>query len=80
MCGIATATRRFVETVAGTGCRILDTRKTAPGLRMHISPSFGRGRAVDGDIAEMARDWPFFANSSRASAFPGRGRQMLPTS
>ena len=33
MCGIATATRRFVEAVAGTGCRILDTRKTAPGLR-----------------------------------------------
>jgi nicotinate-nucleotide pyrophosphorylase (carboxylating) len=33
MCGIATATRRFVDAVAGTGCRILDTRKTAPGLR-----------------------------------------------
>ena len=33
MCGIATATRGYVEAVAGTGCRILDTRKTAPGLR-----------------------------------------------
>lgn len=33
MCGIATATRRYVEAVAGTRCRILDTRKTAPGLR-----------------------------------------------
>jgi nicotinate-nucleotide pyrophosphorylase (carboxylating) len=33
MCGIATTTRRYVEAVAGTGCRILDTRKTAPGLR-----------------------------------------------
>ncbi len=33
MCGIATATRRFVDAVAGTNCRILDTRKTAPGLR-----------------------------------------------
>jgi nicotinate-nucleotide pyrophosphorylase (carboxylating) len=29
----ATATRRFVDAVAGTGCRILDTRKTLPGLR-----------------------------------------------
>src|SRR5437660_1462390 len=29
----ATVTRRFVEAVAGTGCRILDTRKTLPGLR-----------------------------------------------
>jgi nicotinate-nucleotide pyrophosphorylase (carboxylating) len=33
MCGIATQTRRFVDAVAGTRCRILDTRKTAPGLR-----------------------------------------------
>jgi nicotinate-nucleotide pyrophosphorylase (carboxylating) len=29
----ATAARRFVAAVAGTGCRILDTRKTVPGLR-----------------------------------------------
>ena len=33
MCGIATMTRAFVRAVEGTGCRILDTRKTAPGLR-----------------------------------------------
>lgn len=31
--GIATATRRYVEAIAGTRARILDTRKTAPGLR-----------------------------------------------
>ena len=31
--GIATATRAFAEAVEGTGCRILHTRKTAPGLR-----------------------------------------------
>jgi nicotinate-nucleotide pyrophosphorylase (carboxylating) len=31
--GIATATWSYVEAVAGTGCRILHTRKTAPGLR-----------------------------------------------
>src|SRR3569833_844074 len=29
----ATATRRFVDAIAGTGCTILDTRKTLPGLR-----------------------------------------------
>jgi len=34
MCGIATATRAFVQAVAGTKARILDTRKTAPGLRI----------------------------------------------
>jgi nicotinate-nucleotide pyrophosphorylase (carboxylating) len=31
--GIATLTARHVEAVAGTGARILDTRKTTPGLR-----------------------------------------------
>lgn len=31
--GIATATRAVVDTVAGTGARIIDTRKTTPGLR-----------------------------------------------
>jgi len=34
MCGIATATRQYVEAVAGTKAKILDTRKTAPGLRI----------------------------------------------
>ena len=32
--GTATATRRYVELVAGLPCRILDTRKTLPGLRL----------------------------------------------
>ena len=31
--GIATLTRRFVDAVSGTHARILDTRKTIPGLR-----------------------------------------------
>lgn len=31
--GTATATRGYVERLAGTGCRLLDTRKTLPGLR-----------------------------------------------
>ena len=31
--GIATFTRRFVDAVSGTHARILDTRKTTPGLR-----------------------------------------------
>jgi len=31
--GIANATRAFVDAVQGTRCRILHTRKTAPGLR-----------------------------------------------
>lgn len=31
--GVATLTRRYVDAVAGTGARIVDTRKTLPGLR-----------------------------------------------
>jgi nicotinate-nucleotide pyrophosphorylase (carboxylating) len=31
--GTATAVRRYVDAVAGTGCQIVDTRKTLPGLR-----------------------------------------------
>lgn len=31
--GIATETRRYVDAIAGTGARLLDTRKTIPGLR-----------------------------------------------
>ena len=31
--GTATVTARYVRAVAGTGCQILDTRKTIPGLR-----------------------------------------------
>lgn len=31
--GIATLTRKYVDAIAGTNCRILDTRKTTPGLR-----------------------------------------------
>ena len=34
MSGIATATRRLVDAVAGTRCRVYDTRKTVPGWRL----------------------------------------------
>jgi nicotinate-nucleotide pyrophosphorylase (carboxylating) len=34
MCGIATLTRQYVERVQGTRARIVDTRKTVPGLRV----------------------------------------------
>ena len=33
MSGIATTTRRYADLVSGTGVQLLDTRKTAPGLR-----------------------------------------------
>jgi len=33
MCGIATLTRQYVDEIKGTQAKILDTRKTVPGLR-----------------------------------------------
>ncbi|MEO5773906.1 MAG: carboxylating nicotinate-nucleotide diphosphorylase [Sphingomicrobium sp.] len=32
--GIATLTRRYVDKISGTGAKLLDTRKTIPGLRL----------------------------------------------
>jgi nicotinate-nucleotide pyrophosphorylase (carboxylating) len=43
MSGIATLTRQFVEAVAGTSAVILDTRKTAPGLRLADKLAVKRG-------------------------------------
>jgi len=34
MCGIATLTRRFVQELSGLPCRLVDTRKTTPGMRL----------------------------------------------
>ena len=34
MCGIATLTRKYVDEIEGTGAKVLDTRKTVPGLRV----------------------------------------------
>ncbi len=34
MSGIATLTRQYVDAIAGTGAKVLDTRKTVPGLRV----------------------------------------------
>ena len=55
MCGIATATQRYVEAVAGTGCRILDTRKTTPGLRPfdRMAVRDGGGTNHRYDLSEM---------------------------
>ncbi len=45
MCGIATQTRKYVEAVQGTKAKILDTRKTMPGLRIidKMAVSIGGG-------------------------------------
>ena len=34
LCGMASLTREYVDRIRGTGCTLLDTRKTIPGYRM----------------------------------------------
>jgi nicotinate-nucleotide pyrophosphorylase (carboxylating) len=53
--GIATSVRRFVELVEGTGTRILDTRKTTPGLRLLEKEAVMHGGGMNHrkDLAEL---------------------------
>ena len=70
--GIATVTRKFVDAIQGTRCRILHTRKTAPGLRsLDIAAVLaGGGHAHRADLshAVMVKD-----NHWRALARDGAG-------
>lgn len=45
--GVATLTRRYVDAVHGTGVRILDTRKTTPGLRLLEKAAVRAGGGVN---------------------------------
>lgn len=58
--GIATATRAFVASVEGTPCRILHTRKTAPGLRAldvsGVTAGGGFVHRLDLEHAVMVKD------------------------
>src|SRR5450432_1795539 len=45
--GVATAARCFADAVAGTGCRVLDTRKTTPGLRALEKQAAAAGGATN---------------------------------
>ena len=45
--GVATVTRRYVQQLAGTQCRLLDTRKTLPGLRLALKYAVTCGGGVN---------------------------------
>jgi nicotinate-nucleotide pyrophosphorylase (carboxylating) len=53
--GVATLTSKFVAAVSGTGVRILDTRKTTPGLRAleKAAVRAGGGHNHRGSLSEM---------------------------
>jgi nicotinate-nucleotide pyrophosphorylase (carboxylating) len=84
--GIATVTRHYVDAVAGTDIRVLDTRKTTPGLRSleKAAVRAGGGTNHRGSLSDMVlvKD-NHLAGLSIASAvararaqWPGRGVEV----
>lgn len=45
--GVATLARQFTDAVRGTGCRVLDTRKTTPGMRALEKAAAAAGGVVN---------------------------------
>jgi nicotinate-nucleotide pyrophosphorylase (carboxylating) len=72
--GIATLTRQYVDAVLGTRCRVLHTRKTAPGLRLlDIAAVLAGGGAlhrIDLSSTVMMKDnhWAALAREGRTLA------------
>ncbi|MBF6567474.1 MAG: carboxylating nicotinate-nucleotide diphosphorylase [Candidatus Binataceae bacterium] len=79
--GIATATRAYVEAIAGTRARIIDTRKTHPGLRelekyaVRIGGGFNHRFGLDGGV--LLKDNHIAAAGSITKAIE-RTRQIAP--
>ena len=73
-CGIATATRAYVDALAGTPCLVLHTRKTAPGLRAldvaAVLAGGGQRHRVDLSHEVMVKDnhWQAVRRSGRGLA------------
>lgn len=59
--GVATATRRYVDAIEGAHARILDTRKTLPGLRLAQKYAVRVGGGAN-HVARSLFDRPFFPN------------------
>ena len=70
--GIATATRRYVDAVDGTGVAILDTRKTTPGLRAlekhAVAAGGGRNHRFGLDDGVLVKDNHLAATGSIRAA------------
>jgi nicotinate-nucleotide pyrophosphorylase (carboxylating) len=82
MSGIATATARFVDEIRGTRARLIDTRKTTPGLRMlekhAVTCGGGLNHRLGLDNGVMLKDNHIAIAGSIARAVE-RVRLQLPT-
>ncbi|HXV87424.1 MAG TPA: carboxylating nicotinate-nucleotide diphosphorylase [Gemmatimonadales bacterium] len=72
-CGIATATRALVDALNGTACRVLHTRKTAPGLRwLDLSAVLAGG----GGQHRAGLDASLLFKDNHWRLLPGQGRTL----
>lgn len=71
--GVATHTRRWADALAGTGCVVLDTRKTTPGLRAlekyAVRAGGGRNKRMGLHDVAMIKDNHKLAAGSISAAF-----------
>jgi nicotinate-nucleotide pyrophosphorylase (carboxylating) len=82
LCGIATETAKYVKVIAGTKARLIDTRKTTPGLRMlekhAVACGGGLNHRLGLDNGVMIKDNHIAVCGSIALAVQ-RARTRLPT-
>jgi len=75
--GGATLTRHYVDAVAGTACRILDTRKTLPGLRLAqkyaVRCGGGQNHRIGPQDMVRLKENHLRGARSRRTGGPGRG-------
>lgn len=80
--GIASLTARYVAAVAGTGCQVLDTRKTVPGWRRLAKYAVSCGGGVNHrlglDDRIMLKDNHWAAGGHRIADLVARGRAQYP--
>ncbi len=81
MCGIATETAKYVDAIAGTKARLIDTRKTTPGLRMlekhAVTCGGGLNHRLGLDNGVMIKD-NHIAVAGGIAAAVARARKHLP--
>ena len=78
--GVATLTRRYVDAVAGSGARILDTRKTTPGLRALEKAAVRAGGGLNhrGNLSDMVLVKDNHLGGTSIAEAVARARELWP--